>query len=200
MFAELFERVGGPVAGPVGSCSYQAFLVHVHTVVKLLRDGTGWEIEYPRDSWRLHTLPRTRHCWSSMVEDAADARVDRDADLPVHHRRRCGDALLVEAGLHGVLELQPGLRRQPAEVDACLARGQAPLDELVDIGESLLPPTVLVSSDSPPRRRSSLGACCRFPASSPAPTWSPWFHPGWRPVCVRRRALARCPPRSNLSN
>lgn len=35
----------------------QAFLIFAHDVVELLRDGTGWEVEYPRDVWRLHTLP-----------------------------------------------------------------------------------------------------------------------------------------------
>jgi integrase len=35
---------------------YQGFVVHAHEVVQTLRDGTGWEVEYPRDVWRLHTL------------------------------------------------------------------------------------------------------------------------------------------------
>ncbi|MDT3446702.1 site-specific integrase [Pseudofrankia sp. BMG5.37] len=35
---------------------YQGFLLHAHEVVETLRDGTGWELEYPRDVWRLHTL------------------------------------------------------------------------------------------------------------------------------------------------
>jgi len=36
---------------------YQGFLLHSHEVVENLRNGTGWDIEYPRDVWRLHTLP-----------------------------------------------------------------------------------------------------------------------------------------------
>ena len=36
---------------------YEGFLLHAHEVVEMLRDGTGWEVEYPRDIWRLHTLP-----------------------------------------------------------------------------------------------------------------------------------------------
>ena len=36
---------------------YEGFLLHAHEVVEMLRDGTGWEVEYPRDVWRLHTLP-----------------------------------------------------------------------------------------------------------------------------------------------
>ena len=31
--------------------------LHAHDVVEMLREGTGWEVEYPRDIWRLHTLP-----------------------------------------------------------------------------------------------------------------------------------------------
>ena len=27
------------------------------TVVDILHDGTGWEVEYPRDIWRMQTLP-----------------------------------------------------------------------------------------------------------------------------------------------
>lgn len=37
--------------------SATAFLLFARDVVETLRDGTGWEIEYPRDIWRLHKLP-----------------------------------------------------------------------------------------------------------------------------------------------
>ena len=37
--------------------TYQSFLLHARTVVETLRDGSGWDVEYPRDIWRLHTLP-----------------------------------------------------------------------------------------------------------------------------------------------
>jgi integrase len=36
---------------------YQGFLLHARDVVERLRDGTGWQVEYARDVWRLHTLP-----------------------------------------------------------------------------------------------------------------------------------------------
>jgi integrase/ferredoxin len=36
---------------------YQGFLLHAHEAVQALAQGTGWEVEYPRDVWRLHTLP-----------------------------------------------------------------------------------------------------------------------------------------------
>ncbi|HZS21003.1 MAG TPA: tyrosine-type recombinase/integrase [Pseudonocardiaceae bacterium] len=34
-----------------------AFLLFAHDAVESLRDGTGWEVEYSRDVWRLHKLP-----------------------------------------------------------------------------------------------------------------------------------------------
>ena len=33
------------------------FLLEARDAVETLRDGTGWEAEYPRDVWRLHKLP-----------------------------------------------------------------------------------------------------------------------------------------------
>ena len=33
------------------------FLIDARDSLESLRDGTGWEIEYPRDVWRLHKLP-----------------------------------------------------------------------------------------------------------------------------------------------
>jgi integrase len=33
------------------------FLIDACNALESLRDGTGWEIEYPRDVWRLHKLP-----------------------------------------------------------------------------------------------------------------------------------------------
>ncbi|MEG8184613.1 site-specific integrase [Nocardia terpenica] len=33
------------------------FLLDAREAVESLRDGTGWEVEYPRDIWRLHLLP-----------------------------------------------------------------------------------------------------------------------------------------------
>jgi hypothetical protein len=33
-------------------------VLHARDAVEALRDGTGWEVEYQRDVWRLHTLTR----------------------------------------------------------------------------------------------------------------------------------------------
>jgi len=43
-------------AGPKTS-SYPAFLAFARDVVEMLHEGTGWEVEYPRDIWRLERLP-----------------------------------------------------------------------------------------------------------------------------------------------
>ncbi|MDQ6641134.1 MAG: site-specific integrase, partial [Actinomycetota bacterium] len=43
-------------AGPKTS-SYPAFLAFARDVVETLHEGTGWEVEYPRDTWRLDRLP-----------------------------------------------------------------------------------------------------------------------------------------------
>ena len=43
-------------AGPKTS-SYPAFLAFARDVVEVLHEGTGWDAEYPRDTWRLDRLP-----------------------------------------------------------------------------------------------------------------------------------------------
>jgi integrase len=43
-------------AGPKTS-SYPAFLAFAREAVEMLHEGTGWEVEYPRDIWRLERLP-----------------------------------------------------------------------------------------------------------------------------------------------
>lgn len=43
-------------AGPKSN-SYPAFLAFARDVVETLHEGTGWEVEYPRDIWRLERLP-----------------------------------------------------------------------------------------------------------------------------------------------
>jgi len=44
-----------------------AFLAFAHDVVDALREGTGWDVEYPRDIWRLSRLP-------GLVLTVGDAR------------------------------------------------------------------------------------------------------------------------------
>ena len=37
--------------------TYQRFLIFARDSVETLRDGIGWDVEYPREVWRLHRLP-----------------------------------------------------------------------------------------------------------------------------------------------
>jgi integrase len=47
-----WRELAGPKEG-----TYQRFLVFARDVVETLHDGVGWDVEYPRDVWRLHRLP-----------------------------------------------------------------------------------------------------------------------------------------------
>jgi integrase len=42
--------------GVKGGSSVKGLLIHAHRQVETLAHGHGWEVEYPRDVWRLHTL------------------------------------------------------------------------------------------------------------------------------------------------
>ena len=58
---------------------YQGFVLHAREEVERLRDGTGWEVEYPRDVWRLHTLPGLTHNAGKNPEARNHLRFDRIA-------------------------------------------------------------------------------------------------------------------------
>ena len=56
---------------------YQGFVLHAHDVVATLHEGTGWEIEYPRDVWRLHTLAGLTRNTGKAPESRNHLRFDR---------------------------------------------------------------------------------------------------------------------------
>jgi len=56
---------------------YQGFVLHAHDVVTMLREGTGWEIEYPRGVWRLHTLAGLTRNTGKAPEARNHLRFDR---------------------------------------------------------------------------------------------------------------------------
>ncbi|MDQ3422667.1 MAG: site-specific integrase [Actinomycetota bacterium] len=56
---------------------YEGFLLHAHEVVEMLRDGTGWDVEYPRDVWRLHTLPGLTRNAGHTTDARNQLRFDR---------------------------------------------------------------------------------------------------------------------------
>lgn len=55
-----------------------SFLFYARDVVETLRDGFGWEIEYPRDVWRLSKLPGLKHS-SSRPRPRSSLRFDQIA-------------------------------------------------------------------------------------------------------------------------
>lgn len=56
---------------------YQGFVLHAREAIERLRDGTGWEVEYPRDVWRLHTLPGLTHNAGKNPDARHHLRFDR---------------------------------------------------------------------------------------------------------------------------
>ena len=50
--AEQWRELAGSKEG-----TYQRFLIFARDTVEILRDGNGWDVEYPREIWRLHRLP-----------------------------------------------------------------------------------------------------------------------------------------------
>lgn len=56
---------------------YQGFLLHAREAVQALHEGTGWEVEYPRDVWRLHTLPGLTRNAGKSREGRHHLRFDR---------------------------------------------------------------------------------------------------------------------------
>jgi integrase len=53
-----------------------SFLLYARDVVETLRDGSGWEVEYHRDVWRLNKLPGLKHS-ASRPRPRSHLRFDR---------------------------------------------------------------------------------------------------------------------------
>ena len=56
---------------------YQRFLSDARDVVETLHGGASWEVEYPRDIWRLHRLPGLTHNPGKAVHARLHLRFDR---------------------------------------------------------------------------------------------------------------------------
>jgi integrase len=54
---DLSERQWRRSAGGTQASEAVLFLIDARDALESLRDGIGWEIEYPQDVWRLHKLP-----------------------------------------------------------------------------------------------------------------------------------------------
>lgn len=59
--------------------TYQRFLIFARDTVETLRDGKGWDVEYPRDIWRLHLLPGLTRSPGKTPHARTHLRFDRVA-------------------------------------------------------------------------------------------------------------------------
>ena len=89
--AEWQQRCGRPPGEARGGLRARSdfFLLYARGMVETLRDGSGWEAEYPRDVWRLNRLPGLRHCvvGVDLAEVAAACRrSERIAAYVAEHR------------------------------------------------------------------------------------------------------------------
>ena len=71
---QQWRELAGPKEG-----SYQRFLVFARDVVETLHEGTGWDVEYPRDIWRLHRLPGLTASPGKRPQARINLRFDRIA-------------------------------------------------------------------------------------------------------------------------
>lgn len=76
---DLTTRQWADRAGPKTS-SYPAFLAFARDVVEALHEGTGWEVEYPSDVWRLHRLPGLTRTPGKSPHGRMHLRFDRIAE------------------------------------------------------------------------------------------------------------------------
>jgi hypothetical protein len=56
---------------------YQRFLEYARDAVETLHEGTSWEVEYPRDVWRMHRLPRLTLNAGKTPHSRINLRFDR---------------------------------------------------------------------------------------------------------------------------
>jgi integrase len=56
---------------------YQRFILDAREVVEMLAEGSGWEVEYPRDVWRLHLLPGLTSSPGKAAHARLNLRFDR---------------------------------------------------------------------------------------------------------------------------
>ncbi|MEQ6326544.1 tyrosine-type recombinase/integrase [Mycobacterium canetti] len=71
---QQWRELAGPKEG-----SYQRFLIFAGDVVETLDEGTGWDVEYPRDIWRLHRLPGLTASPGKRPQPRINLRFDRMA-------------------------------------------------------------------------------------------------------------------------
>lgn len=119
------ERIQSALTGRKAS---GPFLAYVRTQVENLCYGTGWEIEYPRDEWRLRNLgiqdTRTRLCFGGIDQSWLKDLVKRWA------RWRLASGIGVEQVSNGLRALH--------RFGAFLARPDLGIEGLADVHRSVL--------------------------------------------------------------
>jgi len=115
---------------------YQGFLLHAREVVQTLADGTGWEVEYPRDVWRLHTLPGLTMNAGHLPDARNHLRFDRITQpwLRALGKRWCRLRLSSGLAVGTVLIDVTALTR----FSAFLAQSTPTVDALAQVDRSLL--------------------------------------------------------------
>ncbi len=69
---QQWQELAGPKEG-----SYRRFLLFARDIVEALHEGTGWDVEYPRDIWRLHRLPGLTPMPGKRPQARINLRFDR---------------------------------------------------------------------------------------------------------------------------
>lgn len=70
--AEQWRRSAGSKGG-----DYHGFLSFARDAIETLHEGNGWEVEYPRDVWRLHRLPGLTTSPGKRAHARTHLRLDR---------------------------------------------------------------------------------------------------------------------------
>jgi integrase len=111
------------------------FLIETRDAVESLRDGAGWETEYPRDVWRLHKLPGiTTPATASVPRPRVRLRFDRIAQPWLRDLGKRWMRLRLTSGL--------SIAAAKAGLDALICFGEflalVGVDRLADVDRPLL--------------------------------------------------------------
>ncbi len=118
------------------SGQYMGFLLHAREAAERLRDGTGWEVEYPRDVWRLHTLHGLTNNPGKAPEARTHLRFDRVTQpwLRALAKRWCRLRLTCGLSIGTVVSDVAALTR----FSVFLAQARPAVDALAAVDRSLL--------------------------------------------------------------
>lgn len=123
------------LAGTKGG-SYQRFLDFARDAVETLHEGTGWDVEYPRDVWRLHRLPGLTASPGKRPGSRMNLRFDRLTQPWLRALAKRWIRLRLSSGLSisTVISDVQGLTR----FSRFLAETASGVDELADVDRAVL--------------------------------------------------------------